>query len=121
MDPEFSLQDVLRCHLCETVAPFFHCDICQKYLCKNCEGKHILDKSKEHRVVPFKLRGCITNCRKHSFKRCQRYCEHCKIPVCPRCASSKEHNGHALVDIVDKIDSQKKVLQLDLQDLEKNI
>lgn len=48
MDPEYSLQDVIRCHLCETPMPPFHCDICDKNLCKNCEEQHLLDGSTKH-------------------------------------------------------------------------
>lgn len=56
MDPEYSLQDVIRCDLCETPMPLLHCDICNKHLCKDCEKKHISDGSPEHKVVPYSLR-----------------------------------------------------------------
>lgn len=32
MDPDCSLQDVVRCHLCETSDPPFHCVSCDKQL-----------------------------------------------------------------------------------------
>lgn len=57
MDPECNLQDVVRCHLCETPMPHFHCDICYKNVCKSCEKKHILDGSTEHKVVPYQLQS----------------------------------------------------------------
>lgn len=57
MDPEYSLQDVIRCHLCETPMPPLHCDICDKNLCKNCEEQHLLDGSTKHKVVSYQMRS----------------------------------------------------------------
>lgn len=82
MDPECSLQDVVRCHLCETPEPPLHCDVCDNHVCKDCEEKHCSEESKIHKMVPFKFRRCITKCQKHSSELCERYCEQCKITVC---------------------------------------
>ncbi|XP_052678543.1 tripartite motif-containing protein 3-like [Crassostrea angulata] len=121
MDPEYSLQDVLRCHLCETPGPAVYCAICEKYLCKACEGSHISDLSKEHKVVPFEKRGSTLKCPKHSLKICEQYCEHCDIPICTTCASSKKHQSHKFIEITKKIDRSKEIIQKDLQELEKSI
>lgn len=120
MDPEYS-QDVVRCHLCEEPNPNTHCYICEKHLCNDCEGKHLLDESKEHRFVLFKQRKNITPCQKHPSKKCDRFCEECVIPVCEQCVSSREHSGHELVDVVEKLESKKEVLKNDLQDLQEII
>nr|XP_034305522.1 E3 ubiquitin-protein ligase TRIM36-like [Crassostrea gigas] len=121
MDPEFSLQDVLRCHLCETPGPPMYCVICNKYLCKACEGDHISDLSKEHKVLPFEKRRYTPKCPKHPLKICEHYCEQCDIPICTTCASSKKHRSHKSIEITNKIDRSKEIIQKDLQELEKCI
>uniref|UniRef100_A0A8W8LKP5 B box-type domain-containing protein n=2 Tax=Magallana gigas TaxID=29159 RepID=A0A8W8LKP5_MAGGI len=121
MDPEYSLQDVLRCHLCETPAPPMYCAICDKYLCKACEKDHLSDLSKKHKVLPFKKRKYIPKCQKHSSKICEHYCEQCHLPVCAKCASSEEHTDHQFIEIIKVMDNKKEIIQKNLQELEKTI
>lgn len=116
MDDECSLQDVARCHRCETPEPSLHCDICDKHLCKNCEEKHIRDKPQKHEVVPFKERMIIPKCQKHSFKKCELHCKPCDIPLCVSCVSSEEHKQHEIVDILIYEKNKKNVSQTNLQE-----
>lgn len=92
-----------------------------QHLCRHCEEKHLSEEFKEHKVVPFNLRGSTTKCQEHSSKICERYCEQCEIPICLLCLFSKVHRGHEFVDLIKKLQSQKHVLQRDLQELEKSI
>nr|XP_022333184.1 uncharacterized protein LOC111130410 [Crassostrea virginica] len=120
-DPMYSLQDVIRCDLCETPVPPKHCDICHIHLCEACVGKHISDKSKDHYIVPFKLRGITTKCTKHSKYICTKLCTTCNIPVCPLCVVSSKHELHKKEDILKLFETKRKLMQKDLQDLEKSI
>ncbi|XP_019924001.3 tripartite motif-containing protein 3 [Magallana gigas] len=118
MDRRTWAQDVLRCHLCETPGPPMYCDICHIHLCVACVGKHLLDESKEHKVVTFKKRGFAPECSKHSKKLCELYCEQCNTPTCVQCVSSGEHIGHKQVEILKSLETKKEVLQRDLYELE---
>ncbi|XP_052709335.1 uncharacterized protein LOC128184049 [Crassostrea angulata] len=118
MDRRTWAQDVLRCHLCETPGPPMYCDICHIHLCVACVGKHLLDESKEHKVVTFKKRGFAPECSKHSKKLCELFCEQCDIPICVQCVSSGEHLGHKAVEILKSLETKKEVLQRDLNELE---
>ncbi|XP_052709979.1 E3 ubiquitin-protein ligase TRIM71-like [Crassostrea angulata] len=124
MDPRRSAQDVLRCDLCETPVPPYYCDLCHVNLCKKCAGEHLLDETKEHKVVPIKQRRFTSNfpeCQKHSLKQCELYCEHCDIPICVQCVSSGEHLGHNVGGFTEKLQFKKEILLNDLQELEKSI
>ena len=124
MNPSKSAQDVLRCHLCETPVPPLCCDICHIYLCKVCASEHILDESTGHKVVPIKqtLAALIyPTCSNHSTENCQLYCEDCTIPACIQCVTSKEHQGHGFIDLLQCWEGKKEVLKKDLQELESPI
>ncbi|XP_078323018.1 uncharacterized protein LOC111130443 [Crassostrea virginica] len=121
MDLQCNLQDVIRCGLCETPVPPKHCAICTVHLCEACEGKHRSDESKDHYIVPFKLRGSIPKCTKHSTEVCTQFCTTCNIPVCSLCVASSEHEQHEKEDILKLFETKRKLMQNDLQDLVKFI
>ncbi|XP_052703998.1 uncharacterized protein LOC128180150 isoform X1 [Crassostrea angulata] len=124
MDPWNSAQDVVRCTLCQySVAPMY-CEVCHTHLCKDCVETHFSDSSKVHKVVPLKQYLTTLNnpkCRKHPTKQCELHCEQCDIPICVQCISSGKHLGHKQVDIFQSFENKTKILQKDLQELEKFI
>ncbi|XP_062621753.1 uncharacterized protein LOC134283311 [Saccostrea cucullata] len=125
MNPQYSAQDILLCDLCQTAALHSHCKVCQINLCNVCVGEHLSDSSKRHNVIPYKHRTSTLKypkCPKHSEKSCELYCEKCDIPVCSTCISSSvEHKGHILSDSLQKICLKRKILEEDLNELEKTI
>lgn len=124
MDPDFCLQDVIRCYICEAPTPLMYCDICRIGLCKACVAEHLSDESKEHRVVLFKRRGSIANypsCNEHPTKNCELFCEQCDVPICVHCVASQVHKGHDFLQHIETNMSKVKVIQKDLRELEKMI
>ncbi|XP_052691946.1 uncharacterized protein LOC128169973 [Crassostrea angulata] len=102
-------------------SPPMYCVICNKYLCKDCEGDHLSDQSKKHKVLPFKKRGYTPKCQKHSSEICEHYCEQCDVLICATCASSEEHSSHQFIEITKTMDKKKEIIQKDLHELEKSI
>lgn len=47
MDPEYSLQDLVRCHICETPGPSLHCDICYN-ICVDIVRKNISQRNSKN-------------------------------------------------------------------------
>lgn len=93
-----SLQDVIRCGLCERPVPPKHCYICKIHLCEACVKKHLSEKSKVHIIVPFEKRRSTLKCSIHSTE-CTRYCKRCKIPICALCVSSVRHKHHKTMNL----------------------
>ncbi|XP_052683484.1 uncharacterized protein LOC128163851 [Crassostrea angulata] len=124
MGTGFSAQDIIRCHLCDKESPTLYCELCHVHLCTVCAGKHLLDESKEHRVVSIKNRSSDPICPKcptHTSKLCELHCEQCDVHICVLCVSSKTHNGHDVVEILDFFKGKKEVVKKDLQELKKSI
>ena len=119
-EPQYSLQDVIRCDLCEAPVPLKHCDMCHMNLCSACVVSHLSD-GKTHKVVPFKMRGSTPKCLKHFPNLCELYCKQCSIPVCSSCISSGQHDHHKIVNILKILSERKNRMQKDLKELEKSI
>ena len=102
--PSSSSQDILRCKLCDTPVPPLYCQLCDINLCKTCVGEHLLDDTKEHKVVPIKQKWNPTNpmCPKHTTKHCELYCKKCDNPICAQCILSTEHDQHKKIDIFER-------------------
>lgn len=124
MDSYDLAQDIVRCDMCDTPDTPYYCDNCFINLCAPCAGEHLFDKSKEHKVVPFKQRRSIfrtpkyPNCPKHTQKQCRLFCELCDVPICLYCVSSDEHSAHKRLDIFDSLKRKKEVVKRDLQEME---
>lgn len=125
MDSQKSAQDVLRCNLCETPIPPLFCDLCHINLCRSCAGDHLLDESKEHKVVPIRQKWCPIfshpKCREHYDKQCELYCKQCDTPVCSLCVSAKDHKTHDLIEILKHFENLKKIIFQDIKELKKSI
>lgn len=121
MDPEYNLQDVVRCHHCDTPMPTLHCNTCDEHLCTDCKKDDLSCVTKKHEMVSFdrwKHTRSFTKCLKHSLKY-NKYCILCAIPICGSCESSEEHQNHKIVDRLEKLKERKIPIKTDLEELEK--
>lgn len=121
MDSIHNTKNVVLCIICKTAVPALHCDMCQIHLCTTCVGEHFSDESKEHNVVPLKMKGSTVLCKEHSTKICELNCEQCNSPICALCISYDNHEKHKKVEIWKKIENKKEDLRKDLKDLEESI
>ena len=78
MDSISSSQDLLRCLVKKKRCPHCSCQPCDKNICTICAGEHLLDDTKEHKIVTIKQKWNTTNplCPKvkHTSKLCDLYC-----------------------------------------------
>ncbi|XP_048747494.2 E3 ubiquitin-protein ligase TRIM71-like [Ostrea edulis] len=124
LHPRHSAQDVLLCDSCETAPLQSHCERCNINLCTNCVGKHLLDSSRKHRVIPFIEKSSTPNypkCPSHPDKQCELHCEKCDLPVCSTCLASGQHEGHKLSEVMKKLSAKTQDLRKDLEELETRI
>ena len=129
MDPQYSLQDVIRCDLCETPVPPKHCNFCHIHLCEACVGEHLSDESKDHYIVSFNLRAILPQCSTQIvnvlIRLCTQICKTCNIQVCSLCSRTAfiKHVWHEKEDLLtNRIFETKEELMLkDSQDLENSI
>ncbi|XP_061191798.1 uncharacterized protein LOC133200077 [Saccostrea echinata] len=121
MDPKLSIQDVLRCDLCETEVGQLYCDFCLVNLCKGCVGDHILDDPFKHKVVQIDKRRStpiFPKCNIHEKKLCEFQCGECNVHVCSLCISSEKHKRHVFSNLFEMFSAQKQKIQSDVDEIE---
>nr|XP_034310389.1 uncharacterized protein LOC105319289 [Crassostrea gigas] len=81
----------------------FYCNNCHQKMCEQCKTEHQKNnKTKNHEVVHYKQRKRqipVEKCKIHSTKDIDLLCEECQIPLCYKCATTKEHRGHVFTDL----------------------
>ncbi|XP_065929288.1 tripartite motif-containing protein 2-like [Magallana gigas] len=81
----------------------FYCNNCHQQMCEQCRHEHQKNKkTNNHEVVHYKQRKRqlpVEKCKIHSTKDIDLLCEECQIPLCYKCATTKEHRGHVFTDL----------------------
>eukprot|EP00105_Crassostrea_gigas_P033945 XP_019918093.1 PREDICTED: uncharacterized protein LOC109617176 [Crassostrea gigas] len=81
----------------------FYCNDCHHPMCEQCRDEHQKSpETKGHEVVPYKQRKRqlpMQKCKIHPTKDIDLLCEECQIPLCYKCATTKEHRGHVFTDL----------------------
>uniref|UniRef100_K1RCC5 Tripartite motif-containing protein 3 n=1 Tax=Magallana gigas TaxID=29159 RepID=K1RCC5_MAGGI len=81
----------------------FYCNDCHHPMCEQCRDEHQKNrKTMNHELVPYKQRKRqlpMQKCKIHPTKDIDLLCEECQIPLCSKCATTKEHRGHVFTDL----------------------
>nr|XP_011426745.2 uncharacterized protein LOC105327813 isoform X1 [Crassostrea gigas]XP_034305783.1 uncharacterized protein LOC105327813 isoform X1 [Crassostrea gigas]XP_034305785.1 uncharacterized protein LOC105327813 isoform X1 [Crassostrea gigas] len=81
----------------------FYCNDCHQPMCEQCRDEHQKNKkTMNHELVPYKQRKRqlpMQKCKIHPTKDIDLLCEECQIPLCSKCATTKEHRGHVFTDL----------------------
>ncbi|XP_034306142.2 protein wech [Magallana gigas] len=79
----------------------FYCNDCHQPMCEQCRDEHQKKKkTKSHEVVSYKQRKRllpVEKCKIHPTRSIELLCEECQIPICPICATTKEHRDHVFI------------------------
>ncbi|XP_052708710.1 uncharacterized protein LOC128183648 [Crassostrea angulata] len=121
MDTLGSPQAVVRCSLCQACMATINCKYCHLNMCKDCADKHMT----EHKVESANQNRSslmYPKCQTHVNVHCMLHCGHCGIYICGQCISSKKHQNHDVIGILENIKKVKKrATQRDLVELEQSL
>ncbi|XP_022343914.2 uncharacterized protein LOC111136994 [Crassostrea virginica] len=91
----------------------FYCNACHRPLCEQCRDEHLKSpKTKTHDIVLYRHRKQqlpVEKCELHPTRNVDMFCRECQIPLCSKCSTMEEHNGHKFDDL-EEIYSEKYAL-----------
>lgn len=119
-----SIQDVIRCDLCEDNIVQSYCDYCHVNLCKPCVGEHIVDGYDNHKIVSFQQRRSTLiypKCKTHPNKTCELQSKQNNEFICTVCSASDHVKGHDFVVLDDLCKTKKIDIKKDIEELEEVI
>lgn len=121
MDTLGSAQDAVHCALCQAYMASINCENCHLSLCKDCADKH-MSEHKNESVNQIRSTLSFPKCQTHVNVFCMVHCGHCDIPVCGQCITSREHQNHDVIGILENYKKGKKrAMQKDLLELEQSL
>lgn len=119
-----SIQDVIRCDLCEDNIVQSYCDYCYTNLCKRCIGEHIADGYDNHKIVSFQQRRSTfiyPKCKTHPNKTCELQSKQNNEFICTICSASDHVKGHDFAVLDDLCKTKKTDIKKDIEELEEVI
>nr|XP_022345554.1 uncharacterized protein LOC111138056 isoform X3 [Crassostrea virginica] len=94
----------------------FYCNDCHRPLCEHCRDEHVQNPdTKFHEIVLYRHRKQqlpVEKCELHPTRNVDIFCKECKIPICSKCSTMKEHHRHEFDDL-EEIYTEKYALQQD--------
>ncbi|XP_062607253.1 uncharacterized protein LOC134269047 [Saccostrea cucullata] len=81
----------------------FYCNSCHQQMCKQCRDQHLkISENKNHEMVLYQQRKRqlpVEKCKIHPTKDIDILCKECNTPLCSKCATMQEHQGHRFSDL----------------------
>nr|XP_022341562.1 uncharacterized protein LOC111135624 [Crassostrea virginica] len=94
----------------------FYCNDCHRPLYKRCRDEHVKNTdTKFHEIVHYRLRKHqlpVEKCKLHPTRNVDIFCKECKVSICSKCSTMKEHHRHEFDDL-EEIYTEKYALQQD--------
>ncbi|XP_022343236.2 uncharacterized protein LOC111136583 [Crassostrea virginica] len=92
----------------------FYCNDCHRPVCEHCRDEHVKNPdTKFHEIVLYRHRKHqlpVEKCKLHPTRNVDIFCKECKIPICSKCSTMKEHHRHEFDDL-EEIYTEKYALQ----------
>ncbi|XP_078310568.1 uncharacterized protein LOC144618442 [Crassostrea virginica] len=92
----------------------FYCNACHQPLCEQCRDEHVKNPdTKFHEIVLYRHRKKqlpVEKCKLHPTRNVDIFCKECKIPLCSKCSTTEEHQGHKFDDL-EEIYAEKYALE----------
>ncbi|XP_062567348.1 E3 ubiquitin-protein ligase TRIM71-like [Saccostrea cucullata] len=96
----------------------FYCNSCHQQMCTQCRDQHLkISENNNHEVVLYQLRKRqlpVQKCKIHPTKDIDIFCKECNIPLCSKCATMQEHQGHRFTDLETIYTDKFKLCQKEL-------
>ncbi|XP_022341563.2 uncharacterized protein LOC111135625 [Crassostrea virginica] len=91
-----------------------YCNDCHRPLCERCRDEHVKNPdTKFHEIVLYRHRKHqlpVKKCKLHPTRNVDIFCKECKIAICSKCSTMKEHHRHEFDDL-EEIYTEKYALQ----------
>ncbi|XP_078312611.1 uncharacterized protein LOC144619132 [Crassostrea virginica] len=101
----------------------FYCNACHRPLCEHCRDEHVKNPdTKFHEIVLYRHRKQqlpVEKCKLHPTRNVDIFCKECKIPLCSKCSTMEEHQGHTFDDLEDIYAEKYAVQQAEFSKIQK--
>ncbi|XP_022345839.2 uncharacterized protein LOC111138257 [Crassostrea virginica] len=101
----------------------FYCNACHRPLCEQCRNKHEnTPNTRNHEIVLYRYRKQqlpLEKCQDHPTRNVDIFCRECKTPICSKCSTMKEHEGHKFDDLEDIYAEKYALLQGEFKKIQK--
>ena len=101
----------------------FYCNDCHQTMCEQCRDKHLKSSdSKTHEIALYRHRKhqfFLEKCKHHPLRNVDIFCIECKMSLCSKCSTMKEHKGHEFDDLEEILGRKYALWQCEFSKIQK--